>query len=199
MATHNQHKAKEISALLENCPWRLIDSSWSADETETTLAANALIKARSAGAFVGHDEIVAGEDTGLFVDALGGDPGVYSARYAGDSCSYDDNVQKLLSAMGSLAGEKRRAHFMTCFVVIFPDGAALVSSGRLDGFIINECRGIGGFGYDPVFLVPQFGLTLAQLTLEQKNSLSHRARAVRQALPYLKKPFFAPMNKEAIA
>ena len=147
------------------------------DENGATLEANALLKARALVAATGQAAIA--DDTGLFVDALDGRPGVRSARYAGEAASYDDNVTKLLDELKG-AIEPRTARFVTVIAVAYPDGTTLCVEGELDGVITHERAGDQGFGYDPVFApLEAAGRTLAQLTPREKNELSHRGRALR--------------------
>ena len=116
------------------------------------------------------------DDTGLFVEALGGAPGVRSSRYAGPGCTYADNVRKLLSELSGVSAERRRARFRSVVVLACPDGSRRAFEGALEGSIAEEARGTAGFGYDPVFLVPDRG-TLAELSLSEKNRVSHRGAA----------------------
>lgn len=141
-------------------------------ETEETLEGNAMLKARSV--FEATQLPSVADDTGLEVVALEGAPGVYSARFAGEHATYDDNVDKLLTELDGV--QDRRARFRTAMVLARPDGTPLVAEGHLDGVIIHERRGTGGFGYDPVFEVD--GATLAEMGPDRKNSISHRARAI---------------------
>lgn len=147
------------------------------EETGSTLEANALIKARHACTASGLPAV--GDDTGLFVRGLGGGPGLYTSRYAGASCSYEDNVRKLLRALTWERGPARSAVFRTAAALCLPGGEEIVVSGELEGVITTEPRGGGGFGYDPVFLVESLGLTLAECPPGLKNSYSHRGRALR--------------------
>jgi XTP/dITP diphosphohydrolase len=142
------------------------------DETEDTLAGNALLKARAVVAATGHAAVA--DDTGLEVDALGGAPGVTTARYAGEDATYDDNVHKMLRELEGV--ESRSARFRTAVALVTPDGEELVVEGGLDGVITTEPRGTGGFGYDPIFEVD--GRTLAEIPADEKNAISHRAKAL---------------------
>ena len=126
------------------------------------------------------------DDTGLEVEALGGRPGVYAARYAGEEATYEDNWRKLLHELEGVPAEKRVARFRTAVAIAGPAFQVEVVEGVLDGQIAENPSGAEGFGYDPVFLVPELGKTLAQLTLEQKNRISHRARALAKAKEVLK-------------
>jgi XTP/dITP diphosphohydrolase len=180
LATANPHKAGEMRAVLVPLGVELLDRPQhvaDVDETGETLEENALLKARALVEATGRAAIA--DDTGLFVDALDGRPGVRSARYAGETASYDDNVTKLLDELADVDGP-RSARFRTVIAVAYPDGAAFCVEGELDGVITRARAGDQGFGYDPVF-VPDVtgGRTLAELTPDEKNELSHRARALR--------------------
>lgn len=142
------------------------------DETGSTLEENALLKARSAAQATGEAAI--GDDTGLEVDALDGRPGVHTARYAGPSASYADNRRKLLADLAGVAD--RRARFRTAVAYVTPAGEEVVVSGQVEGVITEVERGVGGFGYDPVFAVD--GVTFAEMGEDLKNRISHRARAL---------------------
>jgi XTP/dITP diphosphohydrolase len=180
LATANAHKAEEMRAVLRPLGVELLDRPEDVadvDETGDTLEANALLKARALVDATGHAAVA--DDTGLFVDALDGRPGVRSARYAGEEASYDDNVTKLLEELRDVA-EPRAARFVTVICVAYPDGTTTCVEGELDGVVTTSRRGDQGFGYDPVFEPREAeGRTLAQLTPEQKNDLSHRGRALR--------------------
>lgn len=143
------------------------------DETEDTLAGNALLKARAVVAATGHAAI--SDDTGLEVDALDGAPGVTTARFAGENATYDDNVDKVLVDLGDTA--EQTARFRTAIALATPAGEELVVEGVLEGSITTERRGDGGFGYDPVCEVN--GRTLAEIPAGEKNEISHRGRALR--------------------
>lgn len=142
-------------------------------ETGETLEENALLKGRAVAEAVGLPALA--DDTGLEVSALGGAPGVHTARFAGEGARYEDNVAKMIEVMAGVAD--RTARFRTVVALVFPDGVELVAEGQLEGIITEQPRGDGGFGYDPVFEVD--GLTLAEMSGEEKNRLSHRARAIR--------------------
>ena len=181
LATANLDKAAEIRAILSSPAITLLDRPTDvADVTEDadTLEENALKKARALVDATGHAAIA--DDTGLFVDALEGAPGVYSARYAGDGASYSDNVNKLLGALKGRSRDERTARFRTVAAVAYPDDSWFVVDGELDGWITKEPRGDNGFGYDSIFEPTDAkGLTLAQLSAEQKHALSHRGNAFR--------------------
>ena len=176
VASKNPDKITEVEAVLAALDPPIIvipGHVWQdVDETEDTLAGNALLKARAVAAATGHAAIA--DDTGLEVDALGGAPGVTTARYAGEDASYDDNVDKMLAALGDVTD--RSAKFRTAVALVTPSGDEVVVEGVLEGRITTECRGSDGFGYDPIFEVD--GRTLAEIPLEEKNRISHRARAL---------------------
>lgn len=183
-ATNNKHKIREIGALL-NDDFRILgltDLNITEDipEEAETLEENAMFKARFVHERTGMN--VFADDTGLEVSALGGAPGVYSARYAGEAKSFDDNIDKLLREMGSAS--ERSARFRTVIALIL-DGKEYLFEGIVEGEIISERRGTGGFGYDPVFIASGYERTFAEIPLEEKNSISHRAMAMRQLMAFL--------------
>ncbi|HXS83041.1 MAG TPA: RdgB/HAM1 family non-canonical purine NTP pyrophosphatase [Methylomirabilota bacterium] len=182
IATFNRDKAAEIHALLALPDVELVAlADWpgatAPEETGDTLLANARIKARAAAALTRLPAIA--DDTGLEVDALGGAPGVRAARYAGPQASYADNVAKLLRELAGVPEERRTARFRTVCYAAWPDGTEMSADGVLAGTIIEAPRGTNGFGYDPVFLPKGETRTYAELSDEEKNAISHRARAVR--------------------
>jgi XTP/dITP diphosphohydrolase len=183
-ATNNKHKIREISDLLDD-RFKIIglaDVSITEDipEDADNLADNALFKTRYVHARTGLN--VFADDTGLEVDALGGAPGVYSARYAGTGKSPDDNIIKLLKELEGV--EARKARFRTVIALIFNNNEYLFE-GKVEGEIIHERRGTDGFGYDPVFMAEGYDLTFAEIPLSEKNKISHRARAMRKLLAFL--------------
>ena len=176
VASKNADKVAEVEAVLASIDPPIVvigGHTWpDIDETEDTLAGNALLKARAVVAATGHAAVA--DDTGLEVDALGGAPGVTTARYAGEDATYDDNVDKMLRELEGV--ESRSARFRTAVALVTPDGEELVLEGVLEGVITTERRGTGGFGYDPIFEVD--GRTLAEIPAEEKNAISHRAKAL---------------------
>jgi XTP/dITP diphosphohydrolase len=153
------------------------------DESAPTFAENAAGKALHYSRLT--SEIVLADDSGLVVPALGGQPGVHSARYAGPGASDADRVKKLLAEMRNKNGEQRKAHFV-CVIAVAQRGAALsVVSAQADGILLEEPRGQGGFGYDPIFLFPSLGKTFAELSREEKNQHSHRGQAFQRLLASL--------------
>ena len=145
-------------------------------------------KARAIAEFTGLPAVA--DDTGLEVVALGGRPGVYAARYAGEDATYEDNCRKLLRELMGVPRELRTARFLTVAAIALPSGGVRMAHGTLDGMIAEEASGTLGFGYDPVFLLPALGKTLAQLSVDQKNTISHRAKAFTQAKDLLREMAF---------
>ncbi len=187
IATRNRHKTREIAALLAHLPVRVRDLSEFPDAPEVeedgdTLEANALKKARSAHAHTGLPALA--DDTGLEVFYLLGAPGVYSARYAGEQATYDDNNRKLLDAMKQVPARKRDARFR-CVVAFVYKGEARTFEGAIDGHIGIERRGTNGFGYDPVFYPAGDTRSYAEMSDTEKNAISHRARAVSAFAQFL--------------
>lgn len=184
-ATNNKHKIREISDLLDNNTRILglaeFNITEDIPEEADTLEENALFKARYVHERTGMN--VFADDTGLEVEALGGAPGVYSARYAGEGKSFDDNIEKLLREMHGTTN--RRARFRTVIALIL-DGIEYNFEGTVEGEITCERRGTGGFGYDPVFVASGYDRTFAEIPLAEKNTISHRARAMQKLLEFLK-------------
>ena len=184
-ATNNKHKLQEVSQMLNGVVEikSLADMGLEGDipETADTLQGNALQKAQWVWERT-HMDCFA-DDTGLEVEALNGAPGVYSARYAGEHCSFDDNIDKLLAALDG--NTNRRADFRTVICLI-EQGVPRYFEGRVDGVILTERYGSEGFGYDPVFMPDHFAVSFAEMPLEVKNQISHRGLAVKQLTGYLK-------------
>ena len=180
LATRNRHKGEELAALLGDLGIRIhtLDEFPDAPdvvEDGDTCEANAVKKARAIAEFTGLPAVA--DDTGLEVDALGGRPGVYAARYAGEHATYEDNCRKLLQELMGVPREQRTARFLTVAAIALPSDGVRVVQGMLDGMIAEEAHGTLGFGYDPIFFVPELGKTLAQMSADQKNTISHRAKA----------------------
>ena len=181
LATRNKDKGREIAALLNGIGVTIrtlaeFPAMPEVVEDGETCEANAVKKAREVANFTGLTAIA--DDTGLMVEALGGRPGVYAARYAGENASYEDNWRKLLRELTGVPAPTRAARFVTVAAIARPGTEPVeIVEGILDGQIALEPRGDRGFGYDPVFVVPELGSTLAELSAEEKNRLSHRARA----------------------
>ncbi|HWR39006.1 MAG TPA: XTP/dITP diphosphatase [Patescibacteria group bacterium] len=181
VATRNPGKVKEIEHKLAALPVRVLSladcgHSGEAPETETTFAANAEQKARYYLAVTGRACLA--DDSGLEVDALRGAPGVYSARYAGENASDADNNRKLLAALADVPAAKRTARFRCSLALITPDGKTFRADGAVEGLILDKTRGTGGFGYDPLFFLPELDKTMAELSADEKNRISHRGRAL---------------------
>ncbi|MDE9433100.1 XTP/dITP diphosphatase [Xenorhabdus bovienii] len=186
LATGNAGKVRELADLLTDFGLDIVAQTElgvdSADETGLTFIENAIIKARHAAAITGLPAIA--DDSGLSVNALGGAPGIYSARYAGIDASDRDNLEKLLEAMRDIPDEERQAQF-NCVLVYLrhaEDPTPLIFHGRWSGIITHEPAGNSGFGYDPIFYVPEFGCTAAELSREQKSAVSHRGQALKMLL-----------------
>ena len=154
------------------------------EETGRTFHENAVIKAKEYARLSGL--ITLADDSGLEVDALGGEPGVLSARYTGPNASDEERNAYLLKKLEGVPTDKRTARFRCVIAIAFPDGKVEVVEGRREGVVQYAPRGNNGFGYDPIFLLPELGLTMAELPPEQKNTLSHRAEAARKAAVYLR-------------
>lgn len=189
LASGNQGKVKELAAMLSGLGIEVIPQSEFAlvevAETGTTFVENAIIKARHAAKQTGLPAIA--DDSGLAVDALGGAPGVYSARYSGDQATDESNIIKLLDVMADIPKEKRQARFLCVLVYMrhSEDPTPIICQGEWFGNITTEQHGENGFGYDPVFWVNQQNCSAAQLSGEQKNALSHRGKALKMLLTQL--------------
>lgn len=183
-ATNNKHKLEEARAILagqfEVVSLAEIGCHDEIPETADTLEGNSLIKARWVKEKYGYDCFA--DDTGLMVEALDGAPGVYSARYAGEHCTFADNVNKMLFEM--TGKQNRKAYFATVISLIL-NGETKTFEGRVDGTIATEAHGNGGFGYDPIFIAEETGRCFAEMAPEEKNAISHRGRAMRKLAEYL--------------
>ena len=179
LATHNPGKLREMSAILGELGVEVVSPAdvgitVDVEETGTTFAENAMLKAKAICAAEGLPAIA--DDSGLCVDALNGGPGVYSARYGGEGL---DDKGRYMLLLNSMRGQTtRKAHFACAIACAFPNGDELTAQGQCDGAIAFAPMGEGGFGYDPVFLVPEKAKTFSQLTAEEKNAISHRGRAL---------------------
>lgn len=184
LATHNKDKIREIRKILGN-KFRItvLKKFPHIIEDGKTFEANAIKKAKTI--FSITKNIVLADDSGLEVDALGGKPGVYSARFAGEDCTYKDNNKKLLKLLKNVLYKNRTAKFRTVVAIILPDGKLKTTEGSVNGYITTKPKGINGFGYDPVFYYPKLRKTFAQITITEKNKISHRAIAFKKAKNYL--------------
>jgi XTP/dITP diphosphohydrolase len=193
LATNNVHKIEEIKSILTGLEADILTLEDfrefpQVEETGETLKDNAILKAQAVFRFSGLPSLA--DDSGLEVEALDGAPGVRSSRFGGEQCSFADNNRKLLELLRDVPWEGRRAKFV-CVVALAGGPSRIVTvKGELQGFIALQGKGQGGFGYDPVFYVPELNKTLAQLTPEEKNRISHRARAFNRARELILKGFF---------
>lgn len=182
LSSGNEHKVKEIKSILKNMNIEILSKDdlgfhdFDVVEDGETLEENAFKKAVELSKLVRG--IVISDDTGLFVDALRGDPGVYSARYAGEPVSNENNNRLLLKNLENVVPEKRTAYFKTVIAVILENGQRLTAEGICEGRIAFEPRGKNGFGYDPLFIVKGTGKTFSEMTDDEKNKISHRANAL---------------------
>jgi XTP/dITP diphosphohydrolase len=189
LATKNLGKIRELQELLVDEGIKVLSlldiPDWEdVEENGVTFAENAAIKAREAARKTGL--ITLADDSGLEVDALGGAPGIFSARYAGEPTNDERNTDKVLELLGTIPQNKRTARFRCALVVVTPDGEEYLTEGIVEGQILTERRGTDGFGYDPVFYLPEFGKTMAEINLAEKNKISHRAQAFRKVIPILR-------------
>ena len=181
LSTHNRDKCAEMEAIMKDMPIQLLTLNEFPEieeiiEDGNTLEENALIKAKTVHKITQLPAIA--DDTGLEVDALGGQPGIYSARYAGENCSYSDNVNKLLKEMANIPPPKRSALFRTAIAYV-DENMELTFEGVVEGVIIDVMKGIDGFGYDPVFYIPSMKKTYAEMSMNEKNQISHRGKAMK--------------------
>ena len=189
-ATGNEHKMAEIRMILEDLGMEILsqrEAGIEADIVEdgTTFEENALIKAKgiadAARRMKGYeDAVILADDSGLEIDFLNKEPGIYSARYMGEDTSYDIKNQALLDRLDGVEDEKRTARFVCAIAAAFPNGSSEVVRGTMEGIIGHESIGANGFGYDPIFFLPEYGCTSAQLAPEKKNELSHRGEGLRK-------------------
>jgi XTP/dITP diphosphohydrolase len=190
IASHNKDKIREIIEIIDDNSIEIVSPEQIAIpdviEDEETLLGNALKKARSIAEVVNIPTIA--DDTGLFVDALDGAPGVYSARYAGEKCSYQDNRRKLLEELKMIENtELRTARFKTVVVLYFPTGEQVTAEGVVEGYITTQERGDKGFGYDAVFQEKESGKTFAEMDEDEKNKISHRGLALNNLVAEMKR------------
>ncbi len=183
-ATGNEGKMREIRVIMEDLGMEILSQKQAgftgeADENGTTFEENAIIKAKAvAGQF--PNDIILADDSGLEVDYLNKEPGIYSARYCGEDTSYDVKNQIILDRLAGVPDAERSARFVCAIAAVFPGGETYTTRATIEGQIGYEITGENGFGYDPIFYVPEFSCTTAQLSMEQKNELSHRGKALRE-------------------
>ena len=190
LATSNKDKAREIAEILSDTPFvvtTMKEEGYDPDIVEDgkTFEENALIKARTVHALAEGAYVMA-DDSGLCIDALDGAPGIYSARFCGENSTYPEKFAKIFEMLKDVPEEKRTAKFVCSIAVVRPDGSEFTVRGEICGVLHEKPMGDGGFGYDPIFYVPEFGMTTAQMTKEQKNSISHRGKASRAMAEKLK-------------
>ena len=190
IATTNAGKAAEFRQLLEGCGWEMVTPAElgltvQPEETGQTYAENATIKAVEYAQASGL--VTLADDSGLEVDAMGGRPGVLSARYAGPDLTDQERVQALLQELDGVPDQRRTARFRAVIAIAEPGGNVELVEGAVEGRIAHEPRGENGFGYDPIFLLPVRGVTTAELPPDEKNAISHRGAAAREALVVLKR------------
>lgn len=195
LATHNKDKVKELTSKLDGLgiiPISLSDFPQIGDipETGKTLEENALIKAREVNRLTGIISLA--DDTGLEVEALDGEPGVYSARWAGEGCSYSDNVNKMVLEIESVPEKNRNAKFRTVMALVDND-RELLAEGIIEGNILSKPVGDSGFGYDPIFYIKEVQKTFAEMTIEEKGKISHRGRALDKMIEIIEQIY---LNKQ---
>lgn len=182
-ATTNQGKMDEIRMIMKDFPAEILsmkDAGLKADieENGTTFEENAIIKAETVMKMTGN--ITLADDSGLEIDYLNKEPGVYSARYMGEDTSYDVKNKNLIERLEGVEGDKRSARFVCCIAAAFPDGNTITTRGTIEGVIGYEEKGTRGFGYDPILYVPEYGMTTGEMLPEDKNKISHRGIALRK-------------------
>ena len=188
LATKNKGKIREFREALAELGWEGVPLSEVADvsepeETGTTFMENALQKAHAYAKAVGMP--VLSDDSGIIADVLGDEPGIYSARYAGVHGDDEANNQKLIERLRPYSGDDRRAHYVCAVALVFPDGKSVTAEGTCEGILRDFYAGSGGFGYDPLFYLPEYGKTSAEISPELKNSISHRAHALEELVKKL--------------
>jgi XTP/dITP diphosphohydrolase len=188
VATKNRDKVSEIQEILKDLPFHILTMTEAGvddeiEENGETFEENALIKAKAVHRITGG--YVMADDSGLAIDALGGAPGIYSARFMGTGSSYEVKIAALWDLLKDVPLEKRIAHFVCAIAVVRPDGSSFTVKESMDGILYDRIAGDNGFGYDPVFYLPERGLTTAQLPPDEKNLISHRGKALRAMLAEL--------------
>lgn len=189
-ATSNAGKAKEVQAMFSDLDvdvktLREEGIDIEIEENGQTFAENALIKAKAIAKMT--DKIVLADDSGLVVDYLNGEPGIYSARYMGEDTSYDIKNARILERMEGVPDDQRTARFVCAMAAIMPGGEVICTEGIMEGLIGYEMKGTNGFGYDPIFYLPEYGMTSSEISPEKKNEISHRGKALRKMQDELKK------------
>lgn len=190
LATNNKDKVREIKQLLDDLPVTILTADDFQDfpdieETGATLVENARLKANGIAKFTGHPALA--DDSGLEIDALDGAPGVYSSRYAGENVTYEDNNRKVLAELAGVPVAKRTARFRCVIAIDWGNGATDTCEGKCDGFITEDVIGHEGFGYDPIFYYPPLDKRFSEMTVAEKNSVSHRGLALEAAKGLIRK------------
>ncbi len=180
-ATGNVGKMREVRQILGDLDCEILSMKEAGADPEIvedgqSFAENAEIKARAVWAETG--DIVLADDSGLVVDYIGGEPGIYSARYMGEDTSYEVKNRNIIERLDGAVGQERAARFVCDIAAVLPDGRVMHTEATMEGLIADEPAGSGGFGYDPILLIPEYGVTSAELTMEQKNRISHRGKAL---------------------
>lgn len=189
LASNNQNKVAEVKEILKDKNVEIVSLKEAGidvdvDENGTTFEENALIKARAVCKMTGN--ITMADDSGLEVDYMDKQPGVYSARFMGHDTSYDIKNKAIIDKLEGVEGDARSARFVAAIAVVFPDGKEIVTRGTMEGLIAREPAGDNGFGYDPIVYLPEYGMTSAQLAPEEKNKISHRGKALKKMAEELK-------------
>lgn len=192
VATGNEGKMRELRQMMKDMDVELVSMKEAGIQAEIvedgkTFEENALIKARTISKLTG--DIVLADDSGLEVDYIGGEPGVYSARYLGEDTPYEVKNKAIIERLKDAEGEERSARFVCVIAVVFPDGHSVTAKGTMEGYIAHELRGINGFGYDPIVYIPEYKMTSGEMEPEFKNSISHRGKALEQMKKELEKYF----------
>lgn len=193
-ATGNEGKMREIREILRDMDAQILSMKEAGIDTDieedgASFEENALIKARAVAEAARYPAIVLADDSGLEIDWLHKEPGIYSARYLGEDTPYSIKNKNLIDRLEGVPDNKRTARFVCAIAAVLPDGGEIVTRGVIEGRIDYEEKGENGFGYDPIFYVPEFGRTTAQLSVEEKNRVSHRARALSAMKTELRKRF----------
>lgn len=191
-ATGNEGKMKEIRLILADMGMEIVSMKEAGADLDivedgTSFGENAEIKARAVWNVTG--DIVLADDSGLVIDYLDGEPGIYSARYLGEDTSYEVKNRVILERMEGAKGDERSARFVSAIAAVLPDGRVLHTEGIVEGVIANRAAGDGGFGYDPIFFLPEYGMTSAEIPIELKNEISHRGKALTAMKEMMKKKF----------
>ncbi|MBD5491909.1 MAG: XTP/dITP diphosphatase [Lachnospiraceae bacterium] len=199
-ATGNQGKMREIRAILEDMKWDVVSMKEAGidpeiEENGATFTENAVIKAQTVADNLADEKkarecVILADDSGLVIDCLNGEPGIYSARYLGEETPFSEKSADLLRRMKDVPEEERSARFVCAIAAVFPDGEMITTEGTVEGRIGYELKGENGFGYDPIFYLPEYGRTAAELTDDEKNQISHRSRALELMKAELEKRMF---------